>query len=134
MGAQVNIKAIARDSLDKVLEQSIHQWIGKGLLVFVPALIVWGWNGLDRAKNRMIMESVKPELTKVGARVDSVFVRIDTLEIRQERAKKQNLGFQAMIVNSDPKYKASLHRMNSESNAAKAERKKTEDALEGLAE
>jgi hypothetical protein len=63
-----------------------------------------------------------------------IMVRVDTVRYELKKVKLQNIRFQAMQANVDPKLRQALLDYNNESNAAKKKRQETEELLEGLVE
>lgn len=120
-----------KDAVGKVFEQSLKQWLGKAFLALFPALLVFGWQRIDRAKNDMILSPVRPELNKVNARIDSAVDLIDTVSMEQKRYSKQNTRFQTVLVKKLG-LENEIKRIRTESKTMKAERADLENALEAL--
>jgi hypothetical protein len=78
--------------------------------------------------------ALKMEIKARIAGDSALGVAVDTVRYELKRVKTQNIRFQAAQVESDPKLRESLERMNSESRTSKARRERTEKLLEGLAE
>ena len=129
----MDIKGKIRDAATKTMEQTIGQWIGKAILVLAPLIFMSGFQAFTRYKTRVILEPVRPELSKVNARIDSTNDVLDTINTEQKRYAKQNTRFQTVLVKKLG-LESDIKRIRSESKAKKAERAELEDALESLGE
>jgi hypothetical protein len=117
----------------KVGASIAQQWIQKLALAALVGAGVWGWNALGRAKNRIIMESVRPELTKVNARIDTVKNTVDSsLEVSTE-AYEQQLEFQSAQLEVQPALREYIVNKKRLGASAKARAESNKALLDGLA-
>jgi predicted nuclease with TOPRIM domain len=129
----VDIKAIAKNAIDKTMEQTVKQWIGKAILFVVPIIFMSGWQAFTRYKTRVILEPVRPELARLDSRIDSSAEVMDTIKTEQKRYARQNTRFQTVLVKKLG-LEDEIKRIRNESKAKKAERAELEDDLESLGE
>ena len=110
-----------------------QQWLQKLALMALVGGAAWAWHALGKAKDRIIMEPVRPVLATMSVRIDSVESKVDTLVVKQERSDKQKLRFQAAQMQSDPRLREYIGRMNSNSRSARARQQQDEEVLQNLA-
>ena len=118
----------------KVGASVAQQWIQKIALAAMVGGGVWGWNALGRAKNRIIQQSVRPELERLDTRIDTVALKVDSSLDISEKSYKQQLNFQSAQLEVQPALREYIVNKKRLGATARARAENNEKLLDGLAQ
>jgi hypothetical protein len=121
-------------SASKIGASVAQQWLQKIALAALVGGGVWSWNAIGRAKNRIILEPVRPELAKVNSRIDTVAKKVDSSLDIAEKTYRQNLTFQSAQLEVQPALREYIVNKKRLGATARARAENNEKLLDGLAQ